>query len=202
MAPLLYFVYLHSFDDDPYFTVVSLSADQSVSMNDVEEQEEEEQEEEEEAEDNRLFEDLHPRLLLLETTILDDLHAGAASKLRIRRRSGEENKRFLPSQEVSIYLVYAAIPHLRRLLTLAGSRQIFLWLAVEAKYHRLLDSSDTCTRWSSWRNRSLLTPELLNEEDRESFIITLARGFVEHFLHDVEEMESFVGSSWIFSLIW
>ena len=172
-------------------------------MDDGEEEEEEEEEEEDDDDDNfRLLEDLHPHLLLLETDVLDDLYAGVASKLRIRRRPGEENKRFSPSQEVSIYLVYAAIPHLRQLLTRAGRRQMFIWLAVEARYHRLLDSSETCTRWSSWRNQALLTPEMMTENERENFVVTLAHRFVEHFLRDVEEMESFVGSSWIFDLVW
>ena len=170
-----------------------------------EEEGEEEGEEEEEEDDEgafyHLLDSLHPDQLRLISSVEDDLFCGRASKFLIRRQIGEERKRFSASEEVYLYLANKAVPFLRQLLNEFGSSRLYIWIGVEAEYFKLLDPDETCSRWSSQRNKSVLTPQFLSAEEKERFVIQFAHQFVDSFLHDVEEMHSFVGSSWIFSKI-
>lgn len=74
-----------------------------------------------------IFEGIDENTLRIETVTLDDLFTGASSKQRWWRAPNQENIRFLPQQELFIYINYHLLPHLRRVFS--TGQNLFIWIA-------------------------------------------------------------------------
>lgn len=72
-----------------------------------------------------IFGDLNEDTLRIQAETLDDLFTGVSSKRRFTRQEGEEHKRFLPQQELFLYVNYHIVPHIRQLL--ASGQNLFIW---------------------------------------------------------------------------
>ena len=144
-----------------------------------------------------------PDLLSITRTLNHDRYVGNYSKYIFKRTETPDNIAIslCPEEEISHYIQYHLHPLLTSILGRGSANRHFLWLAFEISFMQMLDLSETCSRWSSLRNRHFFTPSLHSDEEIRRYITDFTLNFAEETLSDIFEMTSLYQSGWIYQCV-
>ena len=105
--------------------------------------------------------DINENLLKITTHTQNDFFTGIESKQIFKRDYSCIDKRLHYELELFFYHKHHIRPHLETIVS-GNDSKFFFFLAAEIEFSKENNDEDTCTRWSSWRNRSCLCFLLLS----------------------------------------
>ena len=95
-------------------------------------------------------------LLQIDHSIHDCLFVGKYSKHVFRRKETEDNLaiRLCLEQELSLYINFHLLPLLTDILSTDARRHnYYIWIAIENRFEKAMETETKITRWSSLRNK-------------------------------------------------
>ena len=132
-----------------------------------------------------------PDLVEVTSQLTHDLFTGHFSKWIFKRKETPENlsQTFLAEDEISFYIFHYMRPKLLSILS-GGTARFFIWAGMENSFQQIFDETETVSRWTSMRNRSMYCPSFASEEETVEFVTRFLRNFANEVLGDIFEMET------------